>query len=441
MFKRLLIIAPWAITCAALGFLLCMFLRFSVDVPYLDQWEFVPFLEKMTAGSLGWPDFWAQHNEHRIVFPRMIMAGLAWATHWNIYYELVVNAVLGFVFFLLMARQARRTLGNAPGRPAWWLPLTALLLFSLSQWQNWFLGWQLQLFLSAVTACGALLLLSSPAPSRWSLWGAVGLGFIATFSFANGLLVWGVGLALILCRMRTRRDISRIALSGWLAAGTVAIALYVYGYQAPPYHGPPGLTLLHPWRFFEYVLVYLGQPIINWNVRLAGSAGAFGLILWSTLMIRLWRDPETECITVLPYLGLSLYAVGSAALTAFARSGAEGSAQALSSRYITLANPLWFCIVVLACIALREDKVQDARPRVSATAWIAGAIFTALVLCASGYGAYRWTERYAVYTAARTELVTGQDQGHLGYLYPDAEKLMQRRGLLERLNLSVFRNR
>src|SRR5436189_3578557 len=51
--------------------------RDGVDVPFWDQWDgTAPLFEKMAAGTLRFADFFAQHNEHRLLFPRLIFFGL-----------------------------------------------------------------------------------------------------------------------------------------------------------------------------------------------------------------------------------------------------------------------------------------------------------------------------------------------------------------------------
>jgi len=65
--------------------------RNGVDVPVLDEWDdTAPLFEKVADGSLGFGDFYAQHNEHRIFFPRLIFVALGRLTHWDIRAELWV---------------------------------------------------------------------------------------------------------------------------------------------------------------------------------------------------------------------------------------------------------------------------------------------------------------------------------------------------------------
>jgi hypothetical protein len=68
--RLLLIAAPPLL----IGFLI---FRDGVDTPFWDEWDrTAPLFEKMAAGTLGFADFFAQHNEHRILFPRLIFFGL-----------------------------------------------------------------------------------------------------------------------------------------------------------------------------------------------------------------------------------------------------------------------------------------------------------------------------------------------------------------------------
>ena len=41
-------------------------------LPFWDQWDTVMELGRLQAGAYGFDDLVAQHNEHRLVFPRLI---------------------------------------------------------------------------------------------------------------------------------------------------------------------------------------------------------------------------------------------------------------------------------------------------------------------------------------------------------------------------------
>jgi hypothetical protein len=68
----------------------------------------VPLLDKMYRGELAFPDLWAQHNEHRLLFPKIIMLVLARSTGWDIRYELALNLLLAIGIFAILAWQVKK---------------------------------------------------------------------------------------------------------------------------------------------------------------------------------------------------------------------------------------------------------------------------------------------------------------------------------------------
>src|SRR5262245_35820129 len=72
------LVRHWEKVLAAFPFLILIWAvaRYSIDVPFLDQWDLVPLIDKMYQGQLTFHDLWMQFNEHRILFPKIIMLGL-----------------------------------------------------------------------------------------------------------------------------------------------------------------------------------------------------------------------------------------------------------------------------------------------------------------------------------------------------------------------------
>src|ERR1035438_4142148 len=169
-----------------LAFLIWVVVQYAVVVPYLDQWELVPLLEKTYHGNLTFSDLWAQHNEHRLIFPQIIMLLLARLTRWNIHYELAVNIILALGIFTVFLHQVKITgrklgLAGLPGA----IPAVSLIVFSISQYQNWLWGWQLQMLLNLLAVVVGIVLLANDTFRWWKFAAAASLGIVATYSFAN----------------------------------------------------------------------------------------------------------------------------------------------------------------------------------------------------------------------------------------------------------------
>lgn len=86
--------------------------NFSVNVPYWDQWELVDFFEKIDLGKANFQDFFAQHNEHRLFFPKLIIATLAFLSKWNIKYELCLSIFLVSITFYALCKLSYLQLEN-----------------------------------------------------------------------------------------------------------------------------------------------------------------------------------------------------------------------------------------------------------------------------------------------------------------------------------------
>ncbi len=415
-------------------FLLAMYGRYSLDIPYYDQWELVPLLEKQSLGALGFRDFWGQHNEHRLIFPRLLMLALAQWSQWNVYWELATNFVLALTTWASLALLIRRTgrqIHEEDNGPVYMV--MSLIVFSLSQWQNWFLGWQMQVFMTVLAIILSLACLSFQRYTSLGVALAAVFGVLATYSFANGILIWPIGFLLLVLLRHTRPRFWRQELGAWGGVGLTVIASYLYGYETPAYHPSLLEALRQPLHSALYLLAYLGQPMGNVHLILSVCMGALALLVWGVTLAQLLAC-RVSLNALAPWIGLALYALGTAAMTAFGRVD-EGLEQALSSRYVTVANPLWVAVVVqLYWVA----KVSDG--------WIirrllpAKLVLLCLALCVSSlYGAYRWTERYNAYADLRTQVLLGNDLERLRMLYPPRPQvIIERREFLRAHGLSIF---
>src|SRR6476661_4831931 len=136
--------------------------NFSVNVPVDDEWRLASLFEKIAAGNVTFNDFWALHSNHRILFPKIIIAVLAFASRWNINYQLCVSIGLAVITFIAMYKLSSMQVKNVAD-DLWHLAniLTCILLFSLVQQENWLWGFQLAWFLVNLCLVAAVYALSS----------------------------------------------------------------------------------------------------------------------------------------------------------------------------------------------------------------------------------------------------------------------------------------
>jgi hypothetical protein len=340
-------------------FLVVLLAHYGVNAPFWDQWELVHLIQKLHQGTLNLADLYSQHNEHRILFPRLIMLGLAEATHWNTAVEPFVNVTLALGSAALLISMLWKSLVHHLGRSVVTIlsGLVIWLMFSPVQWENWLWGWQIQWFLSILGSVATIYFIAHQ-PRQWPRWsGLLSAGVaatIATYSLANGMFVWFIALAmLIIYREPARRWLA------WAASSALVIGSYYINYVNPPYHPSKTLFLHHPKAFIEYVLVYLGRPLgADFHMVMVVGAAILGLFLVSSGYLIVRRRQQLN--NTLPWLAVAAYAGVGAVTTAISRLGL-GIEQAFSSRYTTVSSLFTISTLVIATLALKayfEDNRQ-----------------------------------------------------------------------------------
>ncbi len=305
-------------------------LHFSEHVPFWDQWELVEIFRNSSKGTLGWHDFWAQHNEHRILFPRLIMFSLAFFTNWDPYYETIVNLVLGISTTALFAMVMKKTLPK-DSRLLFTIPLIVFMVLSPIQWENWLWGWQIQWFLSVITVAICLYHISLKKLNYKKLSIAVFAATVATYSLANGVTIWPIVLLILIIR---KADIK--SLIYWSISGIIISGINYINYVNPTALPSKSLFLHQPINFVHYILIYIGRPL-SFDIHDSPYVGLFILLSFTLAVNYLFMRHREVFVKQLFWFGLALYGLAGAILTAVSRLGL-GIDQSYSIRYTTVST-------------------------------------------------------------------------------------------------------
>ncbi|MEM1172355.1 MAG: hypothetical protein AAGJ08_25575, partial [Cyanobacteria bacterium P01_H01_bin.35] len=134
-----------------------LIITYSVNIPYWDQWNLMPQLFiKISQNSLSWQDLIAQHNESRKLFPRLIFLGLAYLTNWDVRYEMLAIFFSACLVSLNIYRLNRLTVKFNIFPSLLIAFLANILIFSAIQYDNWFWGIQLVVFMPIVCITTAI---------------------------------------------------------------------------------------------------------------------------------------------------------------------------------------------------------------------------------------------------------------------------------------------
>jgi hypothetical protein len=407
-------------------------------VPIWDEWYEIDAVATAPHHQppISW--LWAQHNEHRILFYRLLLLadihflrGNHWISFWSMF--VVQCASLGLLAWLLRFGGLRGTLWRAA------TGLGTFCLFCPSQWENFSWAFQVSFLLPGFFLTLALLGLLGYEQSlrrAHARLAYLGLSILAasaaTYSNGNGAVVWPTLLFVgAMLRLPLR------VLATYVAAGVVLVGSYLYHYISPPYHSSPWESLHHPAAVLEYTAKYLGVILPQWmKIRslVGASTGAVGLLaalvaaVWVLKSAR-WRRPLPVAL-----LGLAFFSASTALITALGRVG-FGTDQALRSRYQTFNLLFWFSVVTLWLIIV-DDVLPFLRTAmllaITVSMAIAGVMLFPLCIRAARI-------RTLQSEAAAVSLLTGVPDKHaLEVLYDHPEIVWRDVDYLRQEHLFVF---
>ncbi len=333
-------------------------LHFGVDIPFYDQFDddLAGMHIKAHAGQLTFADLAAQHNEHRILVPRLCFLALGYATQGNAVAEMLAGWALVVATSLVLLRLGRTTAPtDGSARPLFWWFLANLLIFSPAQHENWLAGIGVANVLPMLWTVLAIGAAASARrdPVKFTL--VAGFAALASWSSGNGMLAWGLAGGVLLWAPTWRGLLARWRLALLLGAILALVAVLYFHGMAPPNHRglqPYDSTLLAK---LHYALVFAGAPFaFTFGTPPVVVATVLGAILYGLLaacaarFIQLWyRGAETAlCRRTLPWFAVAGFAVGSGLIAAFTRAGI-GPGQATSSRYVTFALYLPVALIPL----------------------------------------------------------------------------------------------
>lgn len=411
--------------------------KYYAGVPFWDEWDFIGLLQKFYPGNINISDLWSYHNEHRPFFPRLILLGMALLTGYRILPELIVNLIIAIGIFVSLI-YIFKTIFSAFKIKNYlpFFPVISLVVFSLTQWENWLWGWQVQIFLNLLAVISGLKILSLRKINTGNLLMSIFLGIIATLSFANGLIYWVSGLILLI--FKEQKSKKRMVI--FWSALTVFI-FYLYTRLTPGSQVFKADFSAHNivlWAI--YTLAFIGAPLISMDGVGAFMAGLAGVLFFIYLIWLLKRFFLQKMKLFLPIIVLCSYSSGSAFLVSLGRYRL-GLLQAISSRYVSFSNLFWLSLLAVLFI-MKENTLLNGGYQVNKmrkTAKILYFLIISAILINSVLRSYNFYKQYHYLAPARQALIDDNNDEVLGRLYHNVEDLKLKREFLKKYKLNVFR--
>ena len=244
--------------------------HYGVNTIYADEWYNVDLIRH----GLSFSALWAQHSEHRVFLPNLIVLLLARTTHFNILVEEYLSGVMLCVAIGLLILTDKRSSTSTPW--IYYCPV-AWVLLSFVQVGSTLFGFQLSWYLATLALAVALFLLDRTDVTKLVLAGAIAAAVVGSFSAFEGLFIWLVGLVVLY-----QRRCSRGLVFAWIASAAVTGAAYFHNYN-----------------FFEGNSYWFRHPTMSIRFFFLAIGDVVGAQL---------SDPHTGNVAVL-VLGVVIFAV------------------------------------------------------------------------------------------------------------------------------------
>jgi len=366
-----------------------------VPLPYMDEWHTpASQFESWRRGTLTLAEMFSLHNESRKFFPRLLYFALERFGGWDVRKEICVGFLAVCALCFLLWHLLRRTPGATQLSTLMWWALMSFICFAPVQLENFLYGIQLEPFFPGLALMAAAAVNLSRLSLRAKTLINLSLAFVATYTFANGMLVWLLAWPLILPNEHKFGAGRWIWPGVYFVAAALSIGCYFIGYHRPSYHPPFIAVETRFWDLAHYFVLWIGNyfasdfagPLVLGLCALTLFVAGAAFALWTISWRGNWRS-------YYPWLLLGAYSCATAAITAVGRLG-FGIQQALDNRYVAFSRFFYIALLGLY-FAIYVDRVRAGPP-------IVRGLFLSSGGCALVFLGLLWAHSFQKFSFVRT---------------------------------------
>ena len=273
-----------------------------------------------------------------IFFPRLLYFTLEHFGGWDVRKEIRVVFFGVCALCLLLLHLLRRTPGATPVSTLVGWTLMTFLCFAPVQVENFLYGIEIETFFPGFALLAVAAVNLSALSFRWKALANLALAFVATYTFANGMLLWALAWPLPAPNEPAPRRRRLVWISIYALAGAISVGAYFVGYHRPSYHPEFASISARCLDLAHYVVLWSGNyfstgfasPFLLGIIALTLFFSGAGFVLWTIWQRGDWR-------TFYPWLLLGAFACATVTITALGRLG-FGVEQALDNRYLAFSR-------------------------------------------------------------------------------------------------------
>jgi hypothetical protein len=354
------------------GFVLRQTVRYSVQVPFWDEWDFLFDYQRYETGEIPLSALLLAHEGgHLHGFGQFVAAIGVQEAGWILLWRLtgmdfrllmILNWVLAVAFIVLMALVARQALPRGSLMPWAILCTSSFFVFNPGAYQLWMWSIPPAYLMGPLLFLAAAFCAQIKLPVDVKILAAAAAATIASFIFGAGVLLWPLlPFVLATCIPWPELRRHRAAIAGYALMGLLTAALHIYNLLN--FHNPPlaegSVTMLELAGFFlgytgNLVLGFPATALISW----AQVVGAMLLIFLGLSVVAAIKScrgkPEWNAIAI--WLCLAGYQLFAGVLVTLARHHLGATYPVEASRYVLSTSFLPVVTVAIAMVAMRAFR-------------------------------------------------------------------------------------
>ena len=364
----------------AYGFLQIYF--FGVNVPFWDGWEIIRLLDDFQTNGISFSGLFSQHNEHRILFPKIVLLLSGMATNWNVKFQMYLSQLLvsiSYVVCFLNLRNAYPEDVSFRKKQIIACLFIGAFCFNSSYCELFLWGFAISVIMVGTATVFGLFSFQKyfSSGSSKQLIICVICAVVASFSSAQGLFLWVVCFALFILTFISKESSKPTlkVMAVFTFAGIACILLYFVNF-----HFIEGHDSLKAHTFPEilgYFFLMIGGKYFSGNPILMFVLGLIEFIFSLIITVLLIKKKKIK-ENIFP-LGMIYYGYAFAGSLAIGR-GANGIYGLVASRYLSLCSFSAIGIIII----LYKIVPQKGLPKFSYNLLIALCVISCFITNING---------------------------------------------------------
>ncbi len=371
------------------GFILRETIRYSVQVPFWDQWDYVSDYQRYEKGEIPFSAFLlAGAGEHLSVVQDGCSILLWRLTGMNLRLIMVLDWLLAVGLVVLMALIARQALPRGSLVPWAILSTSSFFVFNPGAYQFWLWGiphhYTIVAFLFLAAAFCAQIKLSVTLKILIAAVAAT----LASSTLGSGMLLWGL-FPVVLAACVPWRELlrRRVAIAVYGLLGLMMTILYIHNLLSYKQQAPTATKPVTLFDLASFFLAYTGNLVFGFpSAALISWEHAMGAILLiflglSTVAALKSCRGKPEWTAMIIWLCLAAYELMAGGLVALTRHTFGLGYLVAASRYVLSTSFLPVAIIAIAMVAVRAFRSRLP----GSVAWYSGLLCTVtafLAICA-----------------------------------------------------------